>query len=88
MQPEVGTDIGLGDKNSKPFKLGDYVKLDCGDFDIKGQIIYGFYSCGRDEWDHHYKTVGFFVKYSDGSGTSGISPKWEIIDRSEYEEEN
>ncbi len=88
MNLQEGTDIGMGDKKGRAFKLGDYVCRDCGEYsDIKGQIVFGFHSCGHDEWGLEYKTIGFFIKYKDESGTTGLTPEWEVITKEEYEED-
>jgi len=83
--------IGLKDKKGKPLHNLDYVKLDISihgvDF-VYGQIIYGYLTINRDEWDVHHKTMGFGVKYKDGSGTTGITSDWELTTKEEYERRN
>jgi len=85
------TGIGIRDRYGKLIRLGDRVRLDCMYNDkshlhhyIKGTVVYGYYSAGRDEWDSHYRTLGFFVKFSDNSGTTGIDRTWEVIDQNEF----
>jgi len=81
--------IGLDDIKGVPIRNRDYVRRDCGKgYYIKGQVIYGFYSIGHDEWDTHFKTMGFAVKFSDNSGTTGIASNWEVIPKSEYDKQD
>jgi len=82
--------IGLKGVKDKPLHNLDYVQRDIsihghGKDIIKGQIVYGFIEIGHDEWDVRFKTMGFGVKFNDGSGTTSIDSKWELISKEEYE---
>jgi len=92
INPKAGdTIMGITDKNGRHFKVGDYVREDldfgkAGNLPIYGQIVYGYYSAGYDEWGMHFKTIGFFIKFSDGSGTTGLDSGWYTVSKHEYEE--
>ena len=83
---------GIKDKNGKPFHVGDYVKriYEWKDFNdvFAGKIIFGNYSAGEDHDSYppiQYKTIGYFVKYSDKSGTTGLDSGWQVVSKKEYE---